>query len=56
MGNKQIIKCENLIVGYNNLKVLPPLNFSVEEGDYIIIAGANGTGKSTLLNKLIKYN
>lgn len=54
MENKQIIKCENLIVGYNNLKVLPPLNFSVEEGDYIIIAGANGTGKTTLCKTLLR--
>ena len=53
MKNKQIIRCNNLIIGYNNIQVLPPINFNVEEGDYIVVVGANGTGKTTLCKTLL---
>ncbi len=44
---------DNLIVGYNQKQVLPPLTFALYEGDFLLIVGANGTGKSTLCKTLL---
>mgnify|MGYP001220596687 CR=1 FL=1 len=38
--------------GKNKLKVLNDINFSLEEGEIITVAGKSGSGKSTLLNVL----
>ena len=52
MDKVQLI-CDNLIVGYNQKQVLPPLTFALYEGDFLLIVGANGTGKSTLCKTLL---
>ena len=55
---KNIIRVENLFFSYsNNIDirnlnekwVLKNINFSIDEGEFIVISGANGSGKSTLL-------
>ncbi len=52
MDKVQLV-CDNLIVGYNQKQVLPPLTFALYEGDFLLIVGANGTGKSTLCRTLL---
>ncbi len=47
------IVCENLILGYERRAVAAPINFQVNEGDYLYIVGDNGSGKSTLVKTLL---
>ena len=39
-------------MGEVNINALSGVNFSVEKGEFVIIAGASGAGKSTILNIL----
>lgn len=48
-----VLKVENLVVGYNNVPLLKPISFEVENGDRVAITGFNGIGKSTLLKTII---
>ena len=48
-----VLDVKNLSKKYDDLEVLKKINFSVEVGDRIAILGANGIGKSTLLNCLM---
>lgn len=50
---RTIINCRNLCYAYEEKVVLSGLNFSVDETDYICIAGENGAGKSTLVKGLL---
>lgn len=51
--NREIIKFENVSVGYGKKKILSGLSFSISINDYIGIVGPNGAGKSTVLKTLI---
>ena len=42
----------NICKSYDNLNVLDNLNLHVKSGEFCMITGASGTGKSTLLNIL----
>ena len=44
--------CKDYIVGEVTIKALENVNFSVEEGEFVIILGASGAGKTTILNIL----
>lgn len=50
--NNVLISCKNLTAGYDNKIILKNISFDICEGDYICIAGENGTGKSTLVKTL----
>lgn len=52
MEKQEILKVENLKVGYENECVLEDINFSVNSGELIAIVGPSGGGKSTLLRVL----
>ena len=44
-----LLRVENLIAGYTpEVNILQGVNFSVAEGQLVVIIGANGAGKSTL--------
>ena len=49
-----MIKIENLHKAYQNGEVVNPvlkgLDFTIEEGEFVVILGPSGCGKSTLLN------
>lgn len=47
------ITVENLTIGHEKHVVLKDLNFTINEGDYFCIIGANGIGKSTLVKTLL---
>lgn len=47
-----ILKAEDLVVGYENKKVVQGINFEVKEGDVLCLLGANGSGKTTILRTL----
>jgi len=49
-----LIKGQNVSFGYDGHIVVRDLNFSVDSGDFICIAGENGCGKTTLLKGLLR--
>ena len=50
---KELIKCSNISVSYDDVDVLKNISFSVCNNDYLCIVGANGSGKSTLIKCLL---
>ena len=42
-----MLKIENLIVDYGNIRALHGINLVLNEGEIVTIIGANGAGKST---------
>lgn len=52
----QLIKCENLTLGYEGRAVAENISFSVNSGDYLCIVGENGSGKTTLLKTLLNLH
>lgn len=50
---KHILKINHLNFDYYDAAVLKEITFSIDEGDFLGIIGANGTGKSTLLKLIL---
>ncbi|MBN1225206.1 MAG: ATP-binding cassette domain-containing protein [Candidatus Aminicenantes bacterium] len=48
-----IIKVNNLDVGYGKFSVLRDLNFTISTGEITVVVGTSGCGKSTLMKTLI---
>jgi zinc transport system ATP-binding protein len=48
-----LIGCQNVSFAYGSRIAVRGLNFSVNQGDYLCIAGENGSGKSTLIKGLL---
>ena len=48
-----LLSFNNLAIGYDNKIVQSNLSFSVEKGDYLVILGENGAGKSTFLKTML---
>ena len=46
----RMLDVKNLGVRYGTLDVVKDVSFSVEEGEWLMIAGPNGAGKSTVVN------
>ena len=44
--------CKNYGKGSTLVKALDDVSFSVEEGEFVVILGQSGAGKSTVLNML----
>ncbi len=42
-----LIQCRGLLVGYEGRAVLPPIDVDVRAGSFVVVAGRNGSGKST---------
>ena len=48
-----MLKIENLSVGIKNKIILNNINLKINKGQFHVIMGRNGTGKSTLANVLV---
>lgn len=48
-----LIRFENVALGYRRNVVLADLNFAVQEGEFFGIVGANGSGKTTILRAML---
>ena len=51
-SGKFVFTAENLVIGYDE-PLTKPVNFVIERGKKVVIKGANGIGKSTLLKTLL---
>ncbi len=49
---KLIFETKNLVIGYDE-PLSRPLNFSMERGEKVVLKGANGIGKTTLLKSIL---
>ena len=49
----ELLKCNDLTLGYEGKAVAEHISFTVGEGDYLCIVGENGSGKSTLVKTLL---
>ncbi|WP_284035581.1 ABC transporter ATP-binding protein [Neobacillus sp. 114] len=48
-----MLQVENLTIGYGKTEVVHNISFHVKKGEIITILGANGAGKSTILNTIV---
>ena len=48
-----VLKIEDLEIGYNDIPLLEKFNYKMERGDKIEIIGKNGVGKTTLIKTLL---
>jgi ABC-type bacteriocin/lantibiotic exporter with double-glycine peptidase domain len=53
LGNKELIKVENLSFSYDKEYIFKNLNFCINHNDIFLIDGSSGVGKSTLLKIII---
>ena len=51
-GDEHLLVVEQLTGGYGPIRVLLGLDFTVDEGEIVVILGANGAGKTTTLRAL----
>lgn len=49
----ELLKCNDLCLGYEVKTVAEHISFTVNEGDYLGIVGENGSGKSTLVKTIL---
>lgn len=54
MGEKILLKIENLSCGYGDKIVLRDINLQMKEGEFLGIIGPNGVGKSTFLKTILR--
>jgi branched-chain amino acid transport system ATP-binding protein len=52
-NKKNVLKIENLRVSYGAVKALKGVSLEVNEGEIVTLIGANGGGKSTLLETIL---
>lgn len=50
-----VVSVENLTVAYGNHTVIDDLSFTVNEGDFLVVVGENGVGKTTLVRSLLGF-
>lgn len=48
-----VVSVEDLSVAYGNHQVISDLSFTVNEGDFLVVIGENGVGKTTLVRALL---
>jgi branched-chain amino acid transport system ATP-binding protein len=51
-GDRPLLICRGLDVGYDGVQVLFDVDFEVQEGEIVALLGTNGAGKSTLLKAI----
>jgi branched-chain amino acid transport system ATP-binding protein len=47
-----MLKVENIFVNYGAIKALQDVSFQINEGEIVALIGANGAGKTTILNTI----
>ena len=49
-----ILEVRDLNISYGDYQIVKNVNFTVNEGEWVILAGPNGAGKSTVVNAVSK--
>ena len=49
-----ILKVEDINVYYGSIHAIKGISFEVQEGEIVTLIGANGAGKSTTLNTVVR--
>ena len=49
-----LLQVSDLEVSYGSIKAIHGVSFHVEEGEIVTLIGANGAGKSTILNSVVR--
>jgi ABC-type Mn2+/Zn2+ transport system ATPase subunit len=52
-SGEEIIRFENVALGYGKRRVLENVDLSIASGDFIGVVGPNGSGKTTLLRSIL---
>ncbi|MBO4927643.1 MAG: metal ABC transporter ATP-binding protein [Clostridiales bacterium] len=52
----KVIEVEDMSFGYTREMILEHVNFTVEKGDFAVVIGDNGVGKSTMVKLLLGVN
>lgn len=50
-----VVSVEDLTVAYGNHTVIDDLSFTINEGDFLVVVGENGVGKTTLVRSLLGF-
>ena len=50
-----LLTCEHLAIGYGTHVIQKDLNITITSGEYFVITGENGTGKSTLIKTILGF-
>ena len=53
MNNNKILEIKNLTLEYKSKKVVENISFDLYEGEIVLLSGANGSGKSSILQSII---
>ncbi len=51
-SSRFVFTCEHLVIGYDE-PLTTPITFSMERGEKLVLRGANGIGKTTLLKSIL---
>lgn len=49
-----LLRVQDLEVSYGSIKAVHGVSFEVEEGEIVTLIGANGAGKTTILNTIVR--
>ncbi len=52
---KNAVEFKNVCFAYDDTDILKNINFTIEAGKTVAIVGASGSGKSTIINALLKF-
>lgn len=53
--NTEILRLENVTVGYGSQRIVSSINASISENELVAVLGKNGVGKSTLINSILGF-
>lgn len=51
---ERVLECENLAIKFDDVTLFEKVSFLIRRGERVGLVGKNGTGKTTLLNSLMK--